>query len=111
MNEATGESAAPAVEQNCVPLHPLPRRVDGCGILRVRVDSTRLVGDRLWRIRKRQHVIDAIVRPAAREAVALEYVLNGRRIYVREWPTREAAETTAGARLRDLQRAGWATHW
>ena len=56
-------------------------------------------------------MLDAIVRPLADGAVELEFALGGNIIHTRTWPTRDAAEAEADARLRDLQRVGWATHW
>ena len=32
-------------------------------------------------------------------------------IVARRWPSREQALTQAESQLRDLQRAGWNTHW
>jgi hypothetical protein len=43
--------------------------------------------------------------------VTLEFVLNGRRVTAREWPTRGQAIKAATERRHELERAGWATHW
>ncbi len=56
-------------------------------------------------------MLDAIVRPIDDGAVELEFVLGGHILHTRVWPTRAAAEEAAETRLRELQRAGWATHW
>jgi hypothetical protein len=32
-------------------------------------------------------------------------------VLARRWPSREAALTGAADQLRELQRAGWNTHW
>jgi hypothetical protein len=65
---------------------------------------------RLWRVRKRQLSIDAIL-SVHDAAITLEYVLNGRRITVRRWPTRAQAMKAATERRTELERAGWAEHW
>jgi hypothetical protein len=65
---------------------------------------------RLWRLRRRHNHIDAIVRPWRRQW-QLEFVRNGRVLLTRTYVTREKASADAEARLRDLQRAGWNTHW
>jgi hypothetical protein len=65
---------------------------------------------RLWRVRKRQSSIDAILRVDA-DMVTLEYVLNGRRITLRRWPTRAQAMNAASERRAELERAGWTEHW
>jgi hypothetical protein len=66
--------------------------------------------ERLWRVRKRQQSVDAVVREAEGE-VTLEFVMNGRRITARKWPSRAQAVKAAAEKLRELERAGWATHW
>ena len=66
--------------------------------------------ERLWRVRKRQQSVDAVVREADGE-VTLEFVMNGRRITARKWPSRAQAVKAASEKLRELERAGWATHW
>ena len=43
--------------------------------------------------------------------VELQYFHDGRLIVATRAPSREAAVTDADARLRELQRAGWTTHW
>ena len=68
------------------------------------------VGERLWRLRKRQQTIDAILRNRA-GALALEYTMNGRRLTVRPYTSRAKAIATATEKLKELERAGWATHW
>jgi hypothetical protein len=67
--------------------------------------------ERLWRLRKRQQSIDALLRGASARGVTLEFVLNGRRVTAREWPTRGQAIKAATERRHELERAGWATHW
>ncbi|HEV8346986.1 MAG TPA: hypothetical protein VGQ16_10450 [Vicinamibacterales bacterium] len=63
--------------------------------------------ERLWRLRKRQQSIDAILR----DRVMLEFVLNGKRVTIRRWPSRAQAVRAATEKRKELERAGWATHW
>jgi hypothetical protein len=66
--------------------------------------------DRLWRVRKDHTWIDAHVQE--REgAVEVRYFYDGEPIFSQHWPTRELALTDAAARLHNLQRAGWTSHW
>jgi hypothetical protein len=65
---------------------------------------------RLWRLRRRHDYIDAIVWPI-RGAWELQFVRNGRVLLTRQYETREVASADADGRLRELQRAGWHTHW
>jgi hypothetical protein len=67
--------------------------------------------ERLWRVRRRQQSVDAVLRTSRGRGVTLEFLLNGRLITVREWPTRHQAITAATERRHELERAGWATHW
>ena len=66
--------------------------------------------ERLWRLRKRQQSIDAIVREGADE-VTLEFVMNGKRVTARRWPSRAQAVKAATEKRNELERAGWSTHW
>jgi len=68
------------------------------------------VASRLWRLRKRQQSIDAIVREAD-GGVTLEFVMNGKRVTARRWPSRAHAVKAATEKRKELERAGWATHW
>jgi hypothetical protein len=63
-------------------------------------------GGRVWRVRRRQRHIDAEIHDTE---LVLRY--GGRLIYARRWPSREAAEADARAKLEELERAGWITHW
>ena len=63
--------------------------------------------ERLWRLRKRQQSIDAMLG----DDVTLEFVMNGRRITARRWPSRAQAVKAATEKRKELERAGWATHW
>jgi hypothetical protein len=67
-------------------------------------------GERLWRARRRHHYIDALVRDSDTGSV-LEFRRNGRSLVTWRFDTRAVASAEAMTRLRDLQRAGWNTHW
>jgi hypothetical protein len=69
------------------------------------------VSERLWRLRKRQHIIDAILRDGEGHDVALEFMMNGRRLTVRQCASRVQAVNAATQQRNELERAGWATHW
>ena len=62
---------------------------------------------KLWRLRRRQQSIDAILR----DGVTLEFVMNGKRVTMRTWPSRAQAVKAATEKRKELERAGWATHW
>ena len=62
---------------------------------------------RLWRLRKRQQSIDAILR----DDVTLEFVMNGKRVTARHCASRAQAIKAATEKRKELERAGWATHW
>jgi len=63
--------------------------------------------ERLWRVRKRQQTVDAILR----DDVMLEFVMNGKRVIVRRCASRSQAIKAATEKRKELERAGWATHW
>ena len=65
---------------------------------------------KLWRVRKRQQSIDAFVREGKGD-VTLEFVMNGKRVTARKWPSRAQAIKAATEKRKELERAGWATHW
>ena len=66
--------------------------------------------ERLWRVRKHHVWIDAQLHSHATD-VELKFLYDGELLLARRWPTRELAVAHAEERLRDLQRAGWNTHW
>ena len=66
--------------------------------------------DRVWRVRRRHDHIDALLRPYG-TAWELRYTRNNRVLITQEFTDRDAASAAAEARLRELQRAGWNTHW
>lgn len=61
-------------------------------------------------MRKRQQSVDAVVREIEGE-VTLEFVMNGKRVTARNWPSRAQAIKAATEKRKELERAGWATHW
>ena len=68
------------------------------------------LAERLWRVRKNHTSIDAQIHD--RDAgVEIRYFYDGEPVLSQQWPTRQLALTDAAGRLRDLQRAGWTTHW
>jgi len=67
---------------------------------------------RVWRLRKNHTWIDAQIRDSVEsDDVELQFFYDGALVFARRWPSREAALTHADDQLRDLQRAGWNTHW
>lgn len=69
-------------------------------------------GERLWRVRKHHVWIDAQLHDAADGAgVDLRFFYDGELIISSRLPTRTDAQAEADRRLRELQRAGWNTHW
>jgi len=70
------------------------------------------VSERLWRLRKRQQSIDAFVHKSDDDdGVTLEFSMNGKRLTARRWPSRAQAVRAATDQRKELERAGWATHW
>ena len=65
---------------------------------------------RLWRVRRRRDHIDALLNDAG-DGWDLQFLRNDRRLVVWRYETREAASIEANARLRELERAGWTSHW
>jgi len=67
---------------------------------------------RVWRVRKDHTWVDARIRDCSGTAgVELQFFYDGALVCARTWPSRESAITAAEGQLRDLQRAGWNTHW
>jgi hypothetical protein len=67
--------------------------------------------ERLWRVRKNHTWIDAQLYDAGNATFELRLLYDGDVILRRECSTRTAAVSCAEERLRELQRAGWNTHW
>ena len=67
---------------------------------------------RVWRVRKNHTWIDARLLDAAHTGgVELQFFYDGALVVARKWPSRESALADADGQLRDLERAGWNTHW
>jgi hypothetical protein len=67
---------------------------------------------RLWRLRKRHHYVDAELRAlAGMDDVELRYLFNGERAYNRRWPDRALAVQEAADKRAELEREGWVFHW
>jgi hypothetical protein len=66
--------------------------------------------DRLWRVRRRHDHIDAILRRSGTQW-ELRFVHNDRVLLTRRYARRDLAHAEANSRLRELERAGWNTHW
>ena len=62
-------------------------------------------------MRKDSRFIDGQLRVGDGATIELHYFLDGELLVSQQWPTREVALTETASRLRDLQRAGWTTHW
>ena len=70
------------------------------------------VSERVWRARKNHTWIDAQLRPAANAAgFELQFFYDGALVSSRVLRTREDAVAHADRQLRELQRAGWNSHW
>jgi hypothetical protein len=67
---------------------------------------------RVWRARKNHTWIDARLRHRADCGdVELQFFYDGMLVFARQCASRDAAIATADAYLKNLQRAGWNTHW
>jgi hypothetical protein len=74
--------------------------------------SSKETVQRLWRLRKRHHHVDAELRSVAgMDDVELRYLFNGVRAYKRRWPHRALAVQEAATRRAELEREGWVFHW
>ena len=71
-----------------------------------------VTAERVWRVRKNHTWIDARLHDCAETTdVEVRFYYDGALVFARRWPTREAALGCAAGHLRELQRAGWVTHW
>lgn len=66
--------------------------------------------DRLWRVRKRHDHIDALLRETPK-GWRLQFGRNDRPLVVWEFPTEGEARREAERKLKELERAGWTSHW
>jgi hypothetical protein len=70
------------------------------------------LAERVWRVRKSHTWIDAqVLDDRDTGAAETRFYYDGVLVFARQWPTRDAALTHADDQLRELQRAGWVTHW
>ena len=65
---------------------------------------------RLWRVRKRHQHLDALLSSIGGDWI-IEFRRDDRPLLTWTFPTEADARAQADLRLRDLQRAGWTTHW
>jgi hypothetical protein len=66
----------------------------------------------VWRVRRSHRSIDVQLRDReSQPGVEIQYFYDGEPVYSRQWATRELALLEAHQKLRELQRAGWSTHW
>ena len=66
----------------------------------------------VWRLRRNSTWLDARIDDCADSTgVELQFFRDNTLISARRWPSREDAMADAERQLRDLQRAGWNTHW
>jgi len=66
---------------------------------------------RLWRVRKHSTSIDAQIVERENDGARVDFFYDGDCIVSREFSSRELAVADAERTLRDLERAGWNTHW
>ena len=67
---------------------------------------------RVWRVRKNSTWLDARLEDGGdTNGVELQFFRDNTLISARRWPCREDAIADADRQLRELQRAGWNTHW
>ena len=67
---------------------------------------------RVWRLRKNSTWLDARLADCPDSTdVELQFYRDNTLISVRRWPSRDQAKAHAESQLRELQRAGWNTHW
>jgi hypothetical protein len=67
---------------------------------------------RVWRVRKNHTWMDARLNDCAGSSgVELQFFYDGALLYARRWGSRDEALVDADSQLRELQRAGWNTHW
>jgi hypothetical protein len=82
-------------------------RSQGLGLARSVVTE---LAERIWRVRKNHTWIDAQVR-ADTAGAEVRFYYDGALVFAQRWPTRAEAIHCANGHLRELQRAGWVTHW
>jgi hypothetical protein len=68
-------------------------------------------GQRVWRLRKANHSVDAELRALPSEEVLVQLLYDGALTYERQWPTRTEALAEIAERRAELERSGWIPHW
>jgi hypothetical protein len=72
----------------------------------------RELAERVWRVRKNHTWIDAQLHDCVETSdVEVRFYYDGSLVFSQRWPTRDEALGCAAGHLRELQRAGWVTHW
>jgi hypothetical protein len=66
--------------------------------------------NRIWRLRKLTHAVDAEIH-AADGGYLVRFLYDGAATYQRTWPTRNEAFAEAAAKRAELERGGWMAHW
>jgi hypothetical protein len=66
---------------------------------------------RIWRLRKRHHAVDAEFHPTADGGIDLRFLYNGTLSYSKWCETRERALAEAATKRAELEREGWIFHW
>ena len=66
--------------------------------------------ERIWRLRKRHHQVDALLREHE-DGAEVQFLYDGTLTYGRHWPGREAALAHAAEKRAELERSGWTMHW
>jgi hypothetical protein len=68
------------------------------------------LSERLWRLRRRHAHIDGYIREE-RRGWTLRFVRNGRLLFEGRFTNRDEAVRAGRARVLELERAGWNSHW
>jgi hypothetical protein len=67
--------------------------------------------ERLWRARKHHVWIDARLAQSSDARVELSFFYDGSVVFAMACASRAVAIAEADRKLRELERAGWNTHW
>ncbi len=68
------------------------------------------LSERVYRLRRRHSHIDVYI-SKDREAWTLRFVRNGRLLFEGRFTDRDEAVRAGRARVLELERAGWNSHW
>ena len=66
---------------------------------------------RIWRLRKRNHAVDAEFHAGADGTVDVHFLYNGTLSYSKHCATRADAIAEAASKRAELEREGWIFHW